>query len=138
MKTFLLVIVGLSGGALVGAGMFAFFIALGVIERVIDIGRTEAYRGMYKIAILLGSLLSTLIYMFRFGVRANKGWLLLIGLPMGIFVGMIASALTEVLNVIPFLSIRIGIIKWAYLLIIAIILGKVLGSILYWGLLKIQ
>ena len=138
MKTFLLVIVGLSGGALVGAGMFAFFIALGVIERVIDISRTEAYRGMYKIAILLGSLLSTLIYMFRCGVRANRGWLLLIGLPMGIFVGMIASALTEVLNVIPFLSIRIGIIKWAYLLIIAIILGKVLGSILYWGLLKIQ
>lgn len=135
MKALFLITIGLSGGAVVGAGVFAFFVALGVIERIIDISKTETYGKAYRISILLGSLLSTFIYMFGFGIEANRGWLVVIGLFMGAFVGMIASALAEVLNVIPFLSITMRIDRWVYFLIAAIILGKVLGSIVYWSLL---
>ena len=81
MKTFFTCNSGLSGGS-VGAGCLPF-IALGVIERVIDISRTEAYRGMYKIAFSWVAFCLPLIYMFRFGVGQIKVGFLLIGLPMG-------------------------------------------------------
>lgn len=132
MKNLVLVALGLSGGAVVGAGVFAFFMVLGVVTRAMDIGRTEGYEKAYKIAILLGSLISTFIYIFDLGIKAHRGWLIAVGLFMGTFVGMVASALAEVLNVIPFLSINMGIDGWVYLLITAIILGKVVGSIIYW------
>ncbi|NLI59826.1 MAG: stage V sporulation protein AB [Clostridiales bacterium] len=128
----LLVILGLSGGSMVGAGVFAFFTVLGVVTRVMDIGKTQRYKSLYKGVILFGSLLSTCIYMFESGTKASKGWLVLLGLFMGIFVGMVTSALAETLDVIPLLSNRIGINKRIYLLIIGIILGKIMGSIFYW------
>ena len=132
MRTIFLIILGFSGGAAVGAGIFTFFTVLGVVARVIDIGKTERHGNIYKIAILFGSLVSTSIYMFGFRIRASRFWLIIIGLFMGIFVGMVASALAEVLNVIPYLSNRMGINKWIYLTIIGIIFGKIIGSIIYW------
>ena len=51
---------------------------------------------------------------------------------MGIFVGMVASALAETLDVLPFTSTYIGINRWVYLWIIALIFGKIIGSIIYW------
>lgn len=134
MNKIFLVVLGLSGGITVGAGVFAFFTVLGVLVRVIDISETEVYGGTYKIAIILGSLISTYIYIFRIGMNIGKGWLIVIGLYMGIFVGMVSSALAEVLNVIPSLSINMGITRWILLLIISIILGKTIGSIIYWVL----
>lgn len=134
MNKIFLVVLGLSGGITVGAGVFAFFTVLGVLVRVIDISETEVYGSTYKIAIILGSLISTYIYIFRIGMNIGKGWLIVIGLYMGIFVGMVSSALAEVLNVIPSLSINMGITRWILLLIISIILGKTIGSIIYWVL----
>ena len=100
---------------MVGAGVFAFFTVLGVVTRVMDIGKTQRYKSLYKGVILFGSLLSTCIYMFESGTKASKGWLVLLGLFMGIFVGMVTSALAETLDVIPLLSNRIGINKRIYL-----------------------
>lgn len=132
MKKISLIIVGLSGGTAVGAGIFALFTALGVVTRIIDIGKTQRFEYHYKIAILLGSLTSTLVYTYGFNIKLGKGWLIISGLFMGIFVGMVASALAEVINVIPFLTTYMVIDRWLYLLIVGLILGKVIGSLLYW------
>src|SRR5699024_2356398 len=54
------------------------------------------------------------------------------GIFHGIFVGMLAAALTEVLNVFPILSKRIGVnhsLKW---LLMAFVFGKITGSLFQW------
>ena len=58
--------------------------------------------------------------------------LLPIGLADGIFNGMLAAALTEVLNVFPILSKRIGIQDKIIYLLMALVLGKIVGSLFQW------
>ncbi|NLN41637.1 MAG: stage V sporulation protein AB [Clostridiales bacterium] len=132
MNKFLLIALGLSGGAIVGTGISAFITVLGVLVRVMDLSKTQRYGYVYKIAILLGSLVSTYIYIFELSIKANPVWLSIVGLFMGVFVGMVASALAETLDVLPFTSTNIGINRWIYLWIIALIFGKIIGSIIYW------
>ncbi|HZJ82475.1 MAG TPA: stage V sporulation protein AB [Clostridia bacterium] len=132
MKKIYLALLGFSGGATVGAGIVAFFTILGVVARVIDIGKTQGYEKYYKIAVILGALLSTYMYMFDFSVNGSKVWLTFIGLFMGAFIGMVASALAEMLNIFPFLTFSMGINRWVYPIIMAIIFGKVIGSLIYW------
>ena len=50
----------------------------------------------------------------------------------GVFVGMLAAALTEVLNVFPILAKRVGIEDRIIILIMAIVLGKIFGSLFHW------
>ena len=49
----------------------------------------------------------------------------------GIFVGVLAMALTEVLNVLPILLRRTRLTKGLPWLILAFALGKVVGSLVY-------
>lgn len=132
MNKLFLIALGLSGGAIVGTGISAFITILGVVVRVIDLSEIQRCGYVYKISILLGSLVSTCIYMFELGIKVSPIWLLIIGLFMGVFVGMVASALAETLDVLPFSSTYIGINRWVYLWIIALIFGKIIGSIIYW------
>lgn len=132
MNKLILIALGLSGGAIIGTGISAFITVLGVVVRVMDLSKTQRYGHAYKITILLGSLISTCVYMFELSMKASRIWLLIVGLFMGIFVGMIASALAETLDVLPFTSTNIGINRWVYLWIIALIFGKIIGSIIYW------
>ena len=132
MNKLFLIALGLSGGAIVGTGISAFITILGVLVRVMDLSKTQRYGYVYKIAILLGSLVSTYIYIFELSIKANPVWLSIVGLFMGVFVGMVASALAETLDVLPFSSTYIGINRWVYLWIIALIFGKIIGSIIYW------
>jgi stage V sporulation protein AB len=54
------------------------------------------------------------------------------GLFAGCFVGMLAAALTEVINVLPIMAKRLGMDGYMMLLLTAMILGKVLGSLFEW------
>ncbi|MNO07833.1 hypothetical protein D3C81_2302000 [compost metagenome] len=50
----------------------------------------------------------------------------------GIFVGMLAAALTEVLNVLPILAKRLHMQKYLLGLLMAMVFGKVAGSLFEW------
>jgi stage V sporulation protein AB len=50
----------------------------------------------------------------------------------GVFFGMLAAALTEVLNVLPILTKRIGVNEQIITLLMAIVLGKIVGSLFHW------
>lgn len=56
----------------------------------------------------------------------------LLGLLAGGFVGMLAGALTEVMNVLPILAKRVGMASYMLWLLMAMVFGKVLGSLLDW------
>jgi len=51
---------------------------------------------------------------------------------MGIFVGLLASALAEVLNVLPVIVRRFRIDGYLGFMIYSLIFGKILGSLLNW------
>lgn len=129
---FVLAIIGFSGGLVVGGALAAFLTVLGVITRLIEITKTKRYLTIYKFAILSGTIVSTLSYNLSIKVNGSGYILILVGLFMGIFVGMVASALAEVLNVMPLFVDVLGGAKWVYVIIFAMIIGKIIGSLIYW------
>ena len=126
------VIIGFSGGLAVGSGFVAFLTVLGIIPRLIQLSRTAHLLKVYTACVVLGSIVGTF---FSF---TNVTWshpvilLSLWGIFHGIFNGMLAAALTEVLNVFPLISKRIGLEAKMITLIMAVVFGKIVGSLFQW------
>lgn len=69
---------------------------------------------------------------YHFHVSSFKIIAAFTGLLAGIFVGMLAAALTEVLNVWPILVKRMGMSSKIIIFLMAIALGKIAGSLFQW------
>lgn len=129
---FFLGFIGLSGGLVVGAGLVAFLSVLDIIPRLTQIIGSKKYLFLFQWTVVLGPLLFTIIDFFPVPIHWPSFLLAFPGLFMGVFVGLLAAALTEVLNVIPILARRMQVYHYIYLFIIAIALGKTLGSLFHW------
>ncbi|WP_164218173.1 stage V sporulation protein AB [Virgibacillus sp. YIM 98842] len=129
---FIQLLVGFSGGLAVGAGFVAFLTVLGIIPRLIQLSKTVKYINVYISSVIFGSLAGT--FLSFTSVTWNQPILLLLlwGLLHGIFNGMLAAALTEVLNVFPILYKRLGIDRHLIWLFMAVVLGKIAGSLFQW------
>ncbi|MFG6114454.1 stage V sporulation protein AB [Halobacillus sp. MO56] len=126
------VFIGLAAGLAVGTGFVAFLTVLGIIPRLMQLSRSTNRIRIYETAVILGTLAG--IYL-SFGDEAILLPDLIIavwGLLHGVFIGMLAAALTEVLNVFPLLTKRIGMEGQLLLLMMAIVLGKISGSLFHW------
>jgi stage V sporulation protein AB len=124
--------IGLAGGVAVGSGMVAFLVVLDIIPRLAQITRSYGNIHMYEAAVVTGSLVFTWVdfgdgklHLFPMGTA-------LVGLFAGCFVGMLAAALTEIINVLPILAKRVGMGSYMILLLMAMIFGKVIGSLFEW------
>lgn len=126
------VFVGLAGGLAVGAGFVAFLTVLGILPRLAQLTKTKKKIHHYEWAIILGAVLGGWSGLQELTFYLSRYVLIPIGLADGIFNGMLAAALTEVLNVFPILSKRIGLQEKIILLLMAIVLGKVTGSLFQW------
>lgn len=131
MKQALTVLIGISGGLAVGGSIAAFLTVLGVVNRAIECTRTKGMVRLYEVLIVFGAFGSALVYFFDITLHATPALLLPIGLFMGIFVGFIAGALTETLDILSTAAGRMGILRWIYALVFIILLGKTLGSLLF-------
>lgn len=124
--------IGFSSGLAVGAGFVAFLTLLGIIPRLIQLTKTTHYIKVYVASVILGTLFGTYL---TFTSAVMKQPLIVLGFWgafHGIFIGMLAAALTEVLNVFPILSKRIGINKHLKWLLMAFVFGKITGSLFQW------
>lgn len=128
----LVILIGLAGGLAVGGGFVAFIVVLDIIPRLAQLTHTR-----HRIAWLESAVVCGVIY-WTFADYNDWSWHALplgaavIGSFAGIFVGMLAAALTEVLNVLPIIAKRIrllNVLKW---LLLAMVLGKVCGSLFDW------
>lgn len=126
------IFIGFSSGIAVGAGFVAFLTMLGIIPRLVQLTKTAKYIKVYTacviMGVLFGSYLSFTSAVFNQPLFLLSFW----GTFHGIFVGMIAAALAEVLNVFPILSKRIGLNRHLKWLLMAIVLGKIIGSLFQW------
>lgn len=126
------IIIGFAGGLAVGCGFIAFLTVLGVIPRLIQLSKTAKLIGVYGACVISGSQFGTYLSFTNITWNQPVLFLILWGMIHGIFNGMVAAALTEVLNVIPIISKRIGMKEHLLWLIMAIVFGKIIGSLFQW------
>ncbi len=131
MNALVTIVAGLAGGLAVGGSVVAFFTVLGVVNRIIELSKTKRYVRIYEVFIVLGSLGSSFVYFFDLRMVLFNYLAIPIGIIMGIFVGFIAAALTETLDILSTAVDTLSIPRWLYVIVFAIILGKALGSAIY-------
>ena len=128
----IMVFLGFAGGIAVGAGVIALFVVLDIIPRLAQLTRSYDKVHWYEGAMIAGSVFGTVADFWHWGLYVWKPLSGVVGLLNGIFVGMLAAALTEVLNVLPILAKRVHLQKYLFFLLLAMVLGKVAGSFFDW------
>lgn len=125
------ILLGFSSGVVIGAGL-SLMIVLGVIPRLIRISKAKKFVNLFGGAAMAGVLVGTYLSFTDWTWEIPIIFVMGIGLFQGIFNGMVAAALTEILNVFPLLSKRIGLKEYILPLLMALVFGKVVGSLFQW------
>lgn len=132
IKIIAVIFLGIASGLAVGAGFVAFLTVLGIIPRLTQLTKTMKMIRYYEWSVVLGVISGSAATLWDIAF-AFPPWLLIpLGASSGIFVGMLAAALTEVLNVLPILAKRIGIDGQIVILLMALVFGKIAGSLYQW------
>lgn len=153
LKQILLGIIGVSSGLIVSAGVFTVLISVGLIPRFA--GKMHVARKIFVLEemVVFGTLFGGFFSIFSdwgmigefvrghnlFGEGATDGvwnfigmlFLIFYGVFAGIFVGCLALAIAEMLNTIPIFARRIGFRHGLGIAILAVALGKLAGSLIY-------
>ncbi|MGG1675076.1 stage V sporulation protein AB [Neobacillus sp. NRS-1170] len=132
IKIVAIIFLGLASGLAVGSGFVAFLTVLGIIPRLTQLTKTMKMIQQYEWAVVIGALSGVLASLRDPLFPISAYFLIPLGITGGVFVGMLAAALTEVLNVLPILAKRIRLDGEIVILIMAIVLGKIFGSIFQW------
>ena len=145
-------ILGLFCGLMVSGGVFTALLALGLVPRFAGKTHTADHILTYESAVVSGCIiggwlgvlqikdyLNAFLYespFFRSGlwVIITGGLLSGGGFFSGCFVGCVALAIAEMLDSIPIFARRIGFRKGVGVAVLAVAVGKVVGSLLYFGL----
>jgi len=125
------IIVGFASGLVIAGAVYAFITIVGVVPRLAQKTRTTGYVKTYESALALGGIFGTLTMIFRLYLPVGNVAVVVISIANGIFIGCLAMSLAEVLNVIPIFARRTRIQRGMFFLVLAIALGKLVGSLLY-------
>ncbi len=127
----ILVIIGFGGGVVVAGGVFAFIAIIGVVPRLAQKTQTQDCIWIYEDAIMLGGIFGTIVMITGIKLMLGSVVAATYGLFAGMFIGCIAVSLTEVLDVIPILTRRLSLKVGMAYFIVALAIGKLVGSLLY-------
>ncbi len=128
---FLMIFIGFSSGVIVSAGVFSFINATGIVPRMAVRTKTKPHLRTYEDAIVLGGLAATVVELFDVSFHFSTLFIGVFALAIGMFMGMLALALAEVLNVMPILMKRIQLKKGLPYMVVSLALGKSIGSLVY-------
>lgn len=132
LNIFYQIVIGLGSGIIVGSGFVAFLAVLGIIPRLVQISKFQASLLSCQNSVILGAILGLILTFTDWTVQIPKIVLILWGIAHGMFVGMLAAALTEILNVFPIIMKRIRLDYFIQGLIMALVIGKIIGSLFHW------
>ena len=127
-----LVIIGLGSGTAIAAGIFSLITKIGVIAQIANKTKTNTYVTSYETAVLFGGVFGTIFTTFPFNLSLPTITLLIGGLSYGIFLGCLATALAEALNVTAIFTRRLKLHKDIPFIVLSMALGKTLGSLIYY------
>ena len=126
-------VLGLAGGIAVGSGIVALLIVFDLIPRLAQLSRAFNKSVVFESAVVGGSVFWTWADFFGWRVHLPAPIVLpLPGLLCGMFIGMLAAALTEVMNVLPILAKRLRLTAYLGALVMAMVIGKTAGSLFDW------
>lgn len=114
-----------------GGGMAALFTLLQIVPRLLQAARCRFAIRWMPIGIMGGSAAAAAISFGWVRFDPGKAVLLTAAVLMGAFVGMLAMALAEALQMLTITVRHTSITRAAILLIIAMAGGKLIGSVLY-------
>jgi stage V sporulation protein AB len=124
---------GLGGGLVVGSGLVSLLIILDLIPRLAQLGNAYRQSLWFETAVTAGALFWTLADFMGWKLfMPSRIALPIAGLLDGLFIGLLAAALTEVMNVLPILAKRMSLSKHIAALVWAMVLGKTAGSLFDW------
>lgn len=126
-----LLFLGVSGGGLVAAGVYAFITILGLVPRLAARTHTAAQVKRYENWIILGSAFSNLVNLFDMPLMGGYVLMALWGVCSGIFVGCLVMSLAETLDTVPTINRRIRLSVGIQYVIAGIGIGKTAGSLVY-------
>lgn len=118
-----------AGGA-ISAGYVAFITLLGVFEKLAEKYKADKYARVIETLIIVGVTLGNLVFLFEWNIRIGLAALLIFNLLGGVFIGCLAGALAETLQVFPILSRRFQVRDYLPYVLIAAALGKAIGCAL--------
>nr|WP_035120055.1 stage V sporulation protein AB [Cohnella panacarvi] len=127
-----LVLISFAGGFTVGSAFVALLIVLDLIPRLVQLTRAYRRSAWFESGILSGAVYWSSADLFGWSFALPDGVLLVPAIFQGLFVGMFAAALTEVLNVLPILAKRLRLKPYLFSLLLALVLGKLTGSLVDW------
>ncbi len=131
MINIILILIALGGGIAVGTALSAFLAILQIIPRLLQLTNTNNYIRLYYWTIIISTTIFNVLYLFDYSISINKYITIIIGLIYGVFIGLLSSALAEVLNVMPILAKKFKIKDNLKYTIYALMFGKVIGSFYY-------
>lgn len=131
LRLLLLVFIGFGSGVIISGGVFAFIAILGVVPRMAQKTKTEKHIMIYEDCILFGGIYGAITLFFPFHLPIGKMGLIAIGIFSGIFIGSLAVSIAEVLDVIPILTRRVNLKSGITIFMLAIAIGKLIGSLFY-------
>ncbi|MCL2357927.1 MAG: stage V sporulation protein AB [Defluviitaleaceae bacterium] len=125
------ILFGFASGMLISGAVFAFISVIGVVPRLAQKTRTNAHVKVYETAITLGGIFGTIAGFVQLRLPLGAFLAVPVGFATGIFYGSLAMSLAEVLDVIPIMTRRVRVLRGIFFFVLAIALGKMLGSLLY-------
>ncbi|NBI30411.1 stage V sporulation protein AB [Chengkuizengella marina] len=128
----IVIFIGVSGGLAVGSGLVAFLTVLDVVPRLTQLTKSNKFLYLYESAVVIGAVFWTFTDFYKWNFHLFPLSSIIFGLFAGVFIGMIAAGLTEVLNVLPILAQRMNMSKYIIALLMAMVLGKIIGSLFQW------
>lgn len=145
-------VIGSSFGLLASAGVFTVLVSVGLIPRFAGKTHTSKKVFLYEEMVVCGTITGGLVSIFEKRLKIGE-WILsrhllsetvwqglgnglvaVYGLFAGMFVGCLALAIAEMLNSIPIFARRIGFRHGLGVAMLAVALGKLCGSLLYFWL----
>lgn len=127
-KYFLLVFIGLTGGILIAAGMVAFITIVGVLTRLAIRTDTAKRILLYEDIVIVGSTLGNVWNLVKPSLPFGHVGLIIFGLFSGCFVGCLAVALEEVIQIFPIMTHRLKLKMGIPIIVLCLALGKGAGA----------
>lgn len=131
INNLVLFLIGLSGGMAIAGGTVALVTKIGVIPQIADVTKTIKYVTTYETAVLFGALVGNYTTIFPISLSLPIWTMGIFGVFSGIFIGCLATALAEALNVTAVFTRRLRLHTGIAWIILSMALGKVFGSLIY-------
>lgn len=119
---------GLTAGVLIAAGVVAFITAIGVLTRLAIRTNTAKRIMLYEDIIVVGCTFGNIINLFEIRLPFGTIGLIIFGVFSGSFIGCLAVALEEVIQIFPIMTHRLKLKMGIPVIVLCLALGKGVGA----------